>query len=113
MQSTFLHSPQRLVSLLLTLAVLDFPANAARSEATTLSGPPQVGRGTTAIKQQSPTDADIFRCRAFLEPLVPIGGTTTLDENIALQSAVESSARRKDQDDYSAILAFLERYPKS
>jgi hypothetical protein len=61
----------------------------------------------------APTDADVFRCRAFLEPLVPVGGKTTPEENIALQKAIESSAAREDQDDYTAILTFLERYPKS
>jgi RHS repeat-associated protein len=44
---------------------------------------------------------------------VPIGGKTMAQENIALQKAIDSSATRKDQDDQTAIVAFLQRYPKS
>jgi RHS repeat-associated protein len=44
---------------------------------------------------------------------VPIGGKTTAQENVALQKAIDSSATRKDQDDQTAIVAFLQRYPKS
>ncbi len=61
----------------------------------------------------TPTDADIFRSGTFLEPLVPIGGKTASEENIALQKAIDLCANSKDQDDHAAILTFLEKFPKS
>ncbi len=61
----------------------------------------------------APSDADIFRSRAFLEPLVPIGGKTTPEENSALQKAIELGAHAKDPDDDSAFVSFLKRFPHS
>jgi RHS repeat-associated protein len=60
-----------------------------------------------------PSDADIFHSRVFSEPLVPICGTTTPQENVALKAAIEGCKVRQDQDDHSAVLAFLEQYPNS
>ena len=49
----------------------------------------------------------------FPEPLVPICGKTTPQENVALKVAIDADKNRDDQDDHSAILAFLEQYPHS
>jgi RHS repeat-associated protein len=59
------------------------------------------------------TDEDIFRCHAFQEPLVPIGGMTTTAENAALNSAIASYMKRTDPDENSAITHFLEEHPTS
>jgi RHS repeat-associated protein len=67
----------------------------------------------TEVKNTLPSDADIFHCRLFPEPLVPIGGKTTPQENLALMVAIEAHKNRIDQDDHSAILSFLERFPNS
>jgi len=60
-----------------------------------------------------PTDADIFHCRWFPEPLVPIAGKTTPEENAALYAAIQAHQNRLDQDDHSAILSFLNDFPQS
>ncbi|HYR21483.1 MAG TPA: RHS repeat-associated core domain-containing protein [Chthoniobacterales bacterium] len=60
-----------------------------------------------------PTDADIFHCRWFPEPLVPIAGKTTPEENAALFAAIHAHGNRRDQDDHSAILSFLDQFPRS
>lgn len=64
----------------------------------------------------APSDADILRAGA-LGPLdaklVPIGGATTPEENIALAKAINSSAKSNDQDDHSALLNFLRDHPRS
>ena len=60
-----------------------------------------------------PSDADIFHPRAFAEPLVPIGGTTSVEENVALRVAIDGYEERTNQDDHSPILAFLDRFPNS
>lgn len=59
------------------------------------------------------TDADIFHCRLFLEPLLPVGAKTTPGENLALARALNRYSIRTDPDDHSAILNFLKRRPKS
>jgi hypothetical protein len=103
---------RHLIPLLLIVALVAIPADPATSE--TQSKRSAVSAKVGAFdNEQPPSDADIFRCRAFLEPLVPIGGETTPEENIALQNAIGSSAKRKDQDDYTAILGFLDAYPNS
>jgi len=61
----------------------------------------------------APSDADIFRLRAFLEPLVPTGGTTSAEENVAQRAAINAYKERTNRDDRSPILAFLDRFPNS
>ncbi len=61
--------------------------------------------------QPAPTDADIFHCRAFAEPLVPIGGETTAEENAALHAVVERI--RDGKGDHDDVLNFLDRFPSS
>jgi len=61
--------------------------------------------------KMAPSDADIFRLRAFPEPLVPTGGTTFAEENVALRVAINAYKERTNQDDHSPILAFLDRFP--
>ena len=66
-----------------------------------------------ATIRSGPTDADIFHCRMFAEPLVPIGGETTPQENAALLAAIEAQKNSVDQDDHSAVLTFLDQNPNS
>ncbi len=60
-----------------------------------------------------PTTQEIFRARIFEEPLVPIGGEPTTDENLALVGALLGYAQRKGPDDFSSLTAFLDQHPKS
>jgi RHS repeat-associated protein len=71
-------------------------------------------RSQAITKQLSaPTDADIFHCRWFPEPLIPVAGKTSPKENAALSVAIEAHKNRVDQDDHSAILSFLNQFPHS
>jgi hypothetical protein len=68
------------------------------------------------IKDQLPqgsTVEDIFRIRAFEEPLVPIGGDPTPAENCALINAFYSYSKRSGPEDFSNLTEFLETHPES
>lgn len=60
-----------------------------------------------------PTEADIWNLRIFDEPLVPIGGKPTPEENRALGRALSSYAVRTNSDDFSSLTAFLDSFPDS
>lgn len=60
-----------------------------------------------------PTEADIWNVRIFDEPLVPIGGKPTPEENRALGRALSSYAGRTNSDDFSSLTAFLDSFPDS
>src|SRR5437764_12209622 len=61
----------------------------------------------------APSDADIFHIRLFPEPLVPICGKTTSQENAALMAAIDEFKNGANRNDQSAILAFLKQFPNS
>src|SRR5262245_30269164 len=61
----------------------------------------------------TPTVQEIFRARLFEEPLVPIGGEPSADENAALAIALLGYAKRNGPDDFSSLTGFLEMHPKS
>ena len=54
-----------------------------------------------------PTPHDFFRARVFEEPLVPIGGEPSADENAALAAALLGYAKRSGLDDFSSLTGFL------
>ncbi len=60
-----------------------------------------------------PSDAEFFRARVFAEPLVPLGGATTVEENELLKDVLLAFLRRSSPDDVSAIVQFLEAQPRS
>ena len=60
-----------------------------------------------------PTDSEFFRNSPFQEPLIPIGAQTSVAENQALAAALTDFAKRKVQDDFSAIDTFLAQYSQS
>jgi hypothetical protein len=60
-----------------------------------------------------PTDAEISRARVFSEPLVPIGGRTTGQENTDLADAVTAFLRQGDPEQTAPIVAFLNEHPRS
>src|SRR6185369_2936025 len=71
--------------------------------------PPKAGLEFSA----NPTTKEIFRARVFEEPLVPIGGEPTPEDNAALAVALLGYARRSGPDDFASLAGFLEMYPKS
>ena len=71
--------------------------------------PPKTGLEFSA----KPTVQEIFRARIFEEPLVPIGGEPTADENAALAAALLGYAKRSGPDDFSSLTGFLEKHPQS
>ncbi|HAV63671.1 MAG TPA: type IV secretion protein Rhs, partial [Verrucomicrobiales bacterium] len=60
-----------------------------------------------------PTIQEISRARVFEEPLVPIGGEPSMEENLALATALLGYANRTGPDDFSSLTGFLERHPGS
>jgi len=58
-------------------------------------------------------DEEVSRSRAFEEPLVPIGGRASAEENKALGQALAAYVKRGESDDTSAIADFLQRHPGS
>ena len=71
--------------------------------------PPKAGLEFSA----RPTTQEIFRARVFEEPLVPIGGEPTGDENAALVAALLGYAKRSGPDDFASLTAFMDKHPKS
>ena len=61
----------------------------------------------------SPTVEEFFRARVFTEPLVPIGGEPTAEENSDLAAALLGYAKRSGPDDFSSLTGFLETHPNS
>lgn len=66
-----------------------------------------------AAFSDEPTDPEFFRARVFAEPLLPLGGATTVAENRLLKDALLAFLRRSSPDDVSAIVQFLEAQPRS
>jgi len=60
-----------------------------------------------------PTTEDLFRVRVTDEPLVPVGGEPSPDDNSALRAALQGYAARSSPDDFSSLTAFLADNPQS
>jgi hypothetical protein len=71
--------------------------------------PPELGPNFSA----HPPEQEIFRARVFEEPLVPIGGVPTADENSDLAAALLGYARRSGPDDFASLTGFLDTHPQS
>lgn len=61
----------------------------------------------------SPTAEEIFRAHVFREPLVPLGGEPSAEENAELASALLGYAGRSGPDDFTSLTGFLDRHPRS
>src|SRR5580692_6851664 len=62
---------------------------------------------------QQPNDSEISAARVFDEPLIPMGGQPTDEENRALAEALTRYANRTNLDDCSSLTEFLDRFPDS
>jgi len=71
--------------------------------------PPKTGLEFSA----NPTEKEFFRARVFEEPLVPVGGTPTADENSDLAAALVGYAKRAGPDDFTSLTGFLDKHPQS
>jgi RHS repeat-associated protein len=98
-----------------TLAILLLGATALSEEVTKPNRTlPSVTPPKTALEfSPNPTVEEISRARVFQEPLVPIGGEPTADENVALAGALLAYAKRDGPDDFASLTGFLEQYPGS
>jgi len=61
----------------------------------------------------SHTSPEISRVRIFEEPLVPVGGRASAEEDKALSQALADYRQGGAGEDVSAIAGFLERHPRS
>ena len=60
-----------------------------------------------------PSSAEISNARIFDEPLIPMGGEPSIEENLALADALTTYANRTNFDDFTSITGFLDRFPDS
>src|SRR5580765_5046069 len=58
----------------------------------------------------NPTTEELYRARVFDEPLVPVGGAPTAEENAALAAALVGYAQRSGPDDFSSLTRFLDTH---
>ena len=75
---------------------------------------PSVNRPKGRIEfSAQPSTEEIFRSHALSEPLVPVGGEPTPQENVALAAALLACGQRAAQDDFSSLTTFLAQHPNS
>lgn len=76
---------------------------------------PPSGRAlpSTPTFSTPPSDLELKQARVFEEPLVPIGRTTTADENTELAWAITTYVRAGGGEDVSAFEAFLAARPET
>src|ERR1700710_1577772 len=61
----------------------------------------------TITFSKEPTDEEIFRAHFFEEPLVPMEGKYSAEENTAFVFALASFSQRENLEDFTAITKFL------
>jgi hypothetical protein len=65
----------------------------------------------TPIFSETPEDDEFFSKRVFGEPLVPVGGDTSPEENRELAEALNRYFNVRDKEDAKALTTFLEAHP--
>lgn len=60
-----------------------------------------------------PTTSEISNARIFDEPLIPMGGSPSVDENRAFVAALVAYSDRTNLDDFSSLTEFHDRFPDS
>lgn len=68
---------------------------------------------TDGVLPAAPSDLEVERAALFEERLVPLGGTTTADENAALSEALRTALGRRDPYNTDEIEGFLRDHPNS
>ena len=67
----------------------------------------------TITFSKEPKDEEIFRSHLFEEPLVPMEGKYSATENTTLVFAIAAFSQRKEPEDFSVLLKFLNENPDS
>jgi RHS repeat-associated protein len=75
--------------------------------------PNVIGPADRLVLPNRPSKADIFAARVFSEPLVPVGGEPSDDENGALGRALRTFYARSDRSAPGTLTSFLTSYPTS
>jgi RHS repeat-associated protein len=68
---------------------------------------------TRPVFSRYPSVKEIHSAPVFGEPLVPIGGTPTNDENLAVASALDAFAKRSADEDTLPLTGYLNAHPLS
>jgi RHS repeat-associated protein len=112
------YSPLR--HLILFIAIILHPVGAFETPAQTSppipGGPPQLHLATPEpgpipqipVFSEKPTTEEILNARIFEEPLIPVWGEPSPEENEALAKALLAFSHRTKADDFSALTAFLD-----
>lgn len=69
--------------------------------------------GLVCTAAPQPSVQDISRLRVFEEPLTPMGGEPSAQENAALALALRDYSARKNPDDFSSLASFLHAHSRS
>lgn len=96
--------------LLPLLCLLGLPGRTASGAEASAPTTPTTAR-VAAAPVISPSAQEIFRIRVFEDPLVPVGGEPTADENAALAGALARYGQRAGPDDFSSLTGFLAEHP--
>jgi RHS repeat-associated protein len=68
---------------------------------------------SVAVFSDAPTDQEISHARVFEEPLIPIGGKTSRDQNRLLAQALSAYLKAGRSSDVTPFTHFLEKFPRS
>ncbi|HEX5153581.1 MAG TPA: RHS repeat-associated core domain-containing protein [Parafilimonas sp.] len=71
------------------------------------------GEPMTVTFSKEPKDREFFHGHFFEEPLVPMEGAVSSEENSDLMLALARFSQRKSPDDFTSITRFLIQYPTS
>lgn len=69
--------------------------------------------GTPSGFSPNPTTEELQRAGFFDEPLVPVGGEPSADENRSLARSLQTYSRRSAPDDFSSLTGFLSLHPNT
>ncbi len=61
----------------------------------------------------NPSDVEFYHVNIFTTPLMPVGSSTSAQENKELAQALKTFVTRTNQEDVSALMGFLESNPNS
>jgi RHS repeat-associated protein len=75
--------------------------------------PRVISPSSTLTFSAAPTIAEIFQSSVFPEPLVPVGGTPSIQENAALTRVLLNYHQRGDVQWIAPLMTFLESHPQT
>jgi RHS repeat-associated protein len=75
--------------------------------------PALIPPSNVAVFSNAPTDQEISHARVFEEPLIPIGGKTSREQNRLLAQALSAYLKAGRSSDVTPFTHFLEKFPRS